>query len=340
MGSSKKFKTVVLGGTFDHFHKGHKEFLRLGLSSSSKLIIGITSDKFIKNFKFQISNFKLIQNYIHRKKALRAFLEKVAKGRYEIVKIDDMFGTTLNKNLKAYAIVVSKETLKRAEEINDRRKEKNLPPLKIITAPPVLALDGKPISSFRIRKGEIDREGKLYINPLWISQDLILPPKLQKKLKSPLGRLLKKIEDIDLKDNLLITVGDVTTKTFNSLSIKPNLSVIDFKVARKWKFKNVNELGFLGDEKVYKIKNHSGSLCGELFKLIKNIFENITNQAHIIIQIDGEEDLSVLPLILASPLGASIFYGQMGEGIVQVYVDEETKARTRSFLNRFITRGY
>ena len=58
MGSPKKFKTAVVGGTFDHFHKGHKSFLNYGLSVSQKLIIGITSDEYVKNLKAQISNIK------------------------------------------------------------------------------------------------------------------------------------------------------------------------------------------------------------------------------------------------------------------------------------------
>ena len=339
MVSPKKFKTAVVGGTFDHFHKGQKKLLRSGLSLSSKLVVGITSDKYIKNIKFKISNLKLIQNYSYRKKAIEDFLEREGKGKYEIVAIDDMFGTTLS-DVFIEAIVVSKETLKGARIINIKRKEKNLSPLEVIVQDSVLAQDGKPISSFRIRKGEVDREGKLYINPLWISQDLILPQELRVELRFPLGKLFKKIEDLDSKNNFLITVGDETSKIFNKLSIHPNIAVIDYKVARKKKYKDLKELGFLGDQRIYEVKNPPGSISKELFKLIKNIFENITNKDQIIIQIDGEEDLSVLPLILAAPLGTSIFYGQAGEGIVEVHIDEETKAKIRFLLSRFITRGY
>ncbi len=338
MGSPKKFKTAVLGGTFDHFHKGHKEFLRLGLSLSNKLIVGITNDKFIKNFKFQISNFKLIQNYAQRKKIIEGFLEREGKGKYEIVAIDDIFGTTLSDTFTE-AIVVSKETLKGAKIINIKRKEKNLSSLEIIIQSPVLAQDGEPISSSRIRKGEIDREGKLYTDPKWLLQNLILTPKLRAELKNPLGKLLKKVKKFN-SNNFFITVGDESTKTFNKLSTSPNIAVIDFRVARKKKYSSLKELGFSGSERVYKIKNPSGSLCGELFKLISNLFANIISKNHIIIQIDGEEDLSVLPLILAAPLGTSIFYGQMGEGVVEVRIEEETKAKTRFLLSRFSTRGY
>src|SRR3989344_5664219 len=342
MGSPKKFKTAVLGGTFDRFHKGHKSFLNYGLSISQYLIVGGASDEFVKKFKIKNSQPKAgqplaeksFEKFSIRKKNVENYLNQNAKDRYEIVKIEDMLGTTLS-DTSIDAIVVSRETLKNAKIINIKRKEKNLPPLEIIIAELVLAQDGKPISSFRIRNGEINRSGKLYIDPSWFLRNLYLPVQMRKKLKSPWGQIFKKIENVYPKD-LIITVGDETTKAFNNQSIKPNLSVIDFKVAREWKFKNLRELGFLGNEKVYKIKNPAGSVSGKLFKLAADLFKNIDYKDHRIIQIDGEEDLSVLPLILTSPLDTNIFYGQPGRGIVRIIVDE----KIRSMLNQFITRGY
>jgi len=348
MDSPKKFKTAVLGGTFDHFHKGHENFLEHGLSISKRLVIGVTSDEFVKKFKIKNSQPKAgqplaeksFESFIIRKKNVEDYLNQNAKDRYEIVKIDDMFGTTLDKNFPADAIVVSKETLKGAKIINIARKEKNLSPLEIIIQNPVAAQDGKPMSSFRIRKGEIDREGKLYINSQWFLQDLILPPKLRAELKNPLGKLFEKMKTSDFKNNFFITVGDETSKIFNKSSIRPNIAVIDYRVARRKKYKDLKELGFLGDQRVYEVGNPPGSLSKELFKLIKNIFENINNQDYIIIQIDGEEDLSVLPAVLAAPLGWIVYYGQPERGIVKILVDEKNKAKIHKIVSHFITRGY
>ena len=99
-------------------------------------------------------------------------------------------------------------------------------------------------------------------------------------------------------------------------------------------------MGFLGDQRVYEVENPPGSLSKELFKLIKNIFENINNQDYIIIQIDGEEDLSVLPAVLAAPLGWIVYYGQPERGIVKILVDEKNKAKIHKIVSHFITRGY
>ena len=44
---------------------------------------------------------------------------------------------------------------------NAQREAKGFPPLEVVTIDYVMAEDGRPISSTRIREGEIDSEGRL-----------------------------------------------------------------------------------------------------------------------------------------------------------------------------------
>ena len=52
------------------------------------------------------------------------------------------------------------------------------------------------------------------------------------------------------------------------------------------------------------------------------------------IDVDGEEDLATLPAILIAPEGASVVYGQPGEGMVLVQVGREATERARDLLTR------
>jgi pantetheine-phosphate adenylyltransferase len=148
-----KLKTVVVGGTFDVLHKGHKALLKKAFELG-KVGIGLTSNELAERMK----NRK-VQDFEKRKENLESFIKKELKGEYKIVKIENEFGKTLEKDFDY--IVVSPETYKTALKINKERKKRGKKPIKIVKIDFVLAEDGKPISATRILNREIDREGKL-----------------------------------------------------------------------------------------------------------------------------------------------------------------------------------
>ncbi len=371
-----KYKLVVCGGTFDHFHKGHREFLRHALSISNKLLVGLTSDAYVKTK----GDSGWIEDYKVRKQSLEDFFYKEkAKDKVWIESIDDIFIPKVWEQLPIEAIVVSESTILAAKKINSTRKEQGKSTLKIEISPLIKSKDNEYISSSRIRNGTINRDGRPYINPLWFRKKLLITEKLRRDFKKPFGLLIKsknvilvirqlaehpesfphpnplpKGEGTSISSSpsrerkgvrgrarmtqspYLITVGDVTTKTFNNLSLDQDISVIDFKVARQKQFFSIKELGFSGREKVFKVNNPAGCLTPALSKAVCEIFKLKYDNQRIILQIEGEEDLSVLPLILAAPLRSVIFYGQPNEGVVRVNVSEKTKETSHRLINQFM----
>ncbi len=325
---------VVCGGTFDHFHKGHREFLRFTLAFGKKAIVGITSNTYAK----AKDHSDTIESFAQRKKSVENFLqqEHIVK-EVKIIQIHDVYGITLEKDLAIDVIVVTKDSQEGAQRINKMRKEKGLKELVVEIAPLIFGEDGKVISSSRIRNGEINREGRLYINPQWVLRKRVLSESLRQELKHPLGVLFTDTrvmyQQIDAQKT--ITVGDVVTKAGNDVSFGQKFSVVDFHVGRERKFENLSELGFLGLEKIVKVNNPRGFLTASLFASVSEIFHT-HDQARIVFLIHGEEDLSVLPFLLASPLGFVIFYGQPKEGVVKIVVSEKTKEYAYDIVCRFV----
>jgi pantetheine-phosphate adenylyltransferase len=125
----KRFDLVATGGTFDEIHAGHLALLCKAFELSHSVIIGVTSDQFAIKRKGK-------NNINHR------YEERVANLR----DVD--------------ALVASTETAKKGDEINRIRHTKNLAPIAVVMVDLVRAYDDKPISSSRIRTGEIDASGK------------------------------------------------------------------------------------------------------------------------------------------------------------------------------------
>lgn len=147
--SNKEYNKVAVGGTFDKFHDGHKKLLSTAFALGNKIEIGVTSDEF-GGLKGDIDSFEDRSNYV------KSFFSD--KSNFNVLSLDDPFGTTIFDE-DFDAIVVSEETEPTAIKINEIRSSKDMNPLDIVVVSFVLAEDGKPISSTRIRKGEITKDG-------------------------------------------------------------------------------------------------------------------------------------------------------------------------------------
>ena len=151
----KRYRQVALGGTFDILHRGHLELLRKSFEIGLFVIIGVTSDEFVRAKLKK----RIINPYLVREQNLRNVLQKEIKvSNYEITKLNDIF-VPLMISGDIDCLVVSSETEEKGKTINRLRVEMGLPAIDVVLVKLVLAEDGIPISSSRIRSNEIDENG-------------------------------------------------------------------------------------------------------------------------------------------------------------------------------------
>jgi pantetheine-phosphate adenylyltransferase len=155
--NQNRLKLVSVGGTFDVMHIGHWLLLEETFKVGDRVIIGITTDEFATS----LGKRHIIDTYEKRLEDVKAFLsERGYLERAQIIPINDPYGPTIVSN-EIEGIVVSEETEPTAEVINQRRVALGNRPLLMFVITMVLADDGKPVSSTRIRRQEVDRYGRL-----------------------------------------------------------------------------------------------------------------------------------------------------------------------------------
>ncbi len=137
-----------MGGTFDHLHEGHKSLIKTALSISNNIVIGLTTEKLLKNKKAASK----LENYETRKRNLEDFIKTIADiTRVQIIELNDIYGPPINEP-EYDGIVVSQETYKVAVKINEIRESKGFKPLIVIVIPIIKDENNQKISSTSIRE--------------------------------------------------------------------------------------------------------------------------------------------------------------------------------------------
>lgn len=332
------FSHLLLAGTFDHLHLGHKHFIQEASQKAKKFSLGLCSSWVKKKKKFSSS----LQTTRKRLKSLKNFLKEIKiEEKTKIFLLKDKYGPSVFKN-DFDALAVSDESLEGGLLVNQKRKNKGLKPLKLAKISLIHCKDKQKLSSSRIRAGEIDRQGFIY-QDIWHHKSFYLPEEKKPYFRKPLGKILKggqknlnwavlqakkKLEK-NKGQKLVITVGDISTSSFFLNNLPFDLAVYDRRCQRKPL--NLACHHFFRKKAFFwqKTFNQPSTISNQSLKTLSAMVTKIIkNRKNGLVEVEGEEDLLVLPLILLAPLKSLIFYGQPQEGLVMVEVLEKIKHKS------------
>jgi uncharacterized protein (UPF0218 family) len=158
---------------------------------------------------------------------------------------------------------------------------------------------------------------------------LLLPKERRHLFREPFGELFPDVASAipRLARRTVYSVGDVVTHNLHKNGIEPAISIIDGHTMRSPCTKNAPCTG-----RILNVKNPAGTITEDL---IAGISDAIANPPATI-YVSGEEDLAVIPLVIAAPEGVVVLYGQPHKGVVVRTVDREAKEKAQELFSHFI----
>jgi len=169
---------------------------------------------------------------------------------------------------------------------------------------------------------------------------LTLPDSMRDAFKEPLGPVTTDADELlaaaaetraerAAPEAPVVAVGDVVTYHLREAGRVPDVALIDGKTEREAVDAAIESALAAADDRRVRVENPAASLSAELLAALG---EALSAADPVIIEVTGEEDLAALPAILAAPDGASVVYGQPGEGMVRVAVTPESRAEARELF--------
>ncbi|NIB99766.1 GTP-dependent dephospho-CoA kinase family protein [Halobacterium sp. R2-5] len=153
-----------------------------------------------------------------------------------------------------------------------------------------------------------------------------LPPDARGAFKEPLGPVYEDAQRLlaDAGDPV-IAVGDVVTYHLVEADAPPKVAIVDGKTEREAVTEEVAD-GRPDADRTVEVASEPGTISEEL---LAALVEAIEAEGSTLLAVDGEEDLATLPAVLAAPVGASVVYGQPGQGMVLANVTSALEEQAR-----------
>jgi uncharacterized protein (UPF0218 family) len=169
---------------------------------------------------------------------------------------------------------------------------------------------------------------------------LVLTESLRASLKSPLGTLLRgdAAEIYETVNKLIsvkkpprvIFVGDAVSRNAEALALRRDVMIIDNREMRT-QAKPLDAIS----RRMFRVRNEPGTIGSDAWAAVDEAIDS----GNAIMIVDGEEDLLTLVAMAVAPLGSFVIYGQPGEGLVLVEVDDQANKKAIAFLEAMLRSG-
>ena len=168
----------------------------------------------------------------------------------------------------------------------------------------------------------------------------VLTEGVRSSLKAPLGTLFRG-EGPEIYEEIrrlialkrparVVFVGDAVSRRALAVGLRRDVVIIDNKEMR------AQTRSFDAPVKrTLCVRNDAGTISLGAWGAVEDAIES----ADTVVVVDGEEDLLTLVAMAVAPLGSFVVYGQPGEGLVLVEVDEEARKKVSSYLGAMTKIG-
>jgi uncharacterized protein (UPF0218 family) len=156
---------------------------------------------------------------------------------------------------------------------------------------------------------------------------LRLPDGMRSELKEPMGYVSPEVEE-DRLTGRVVAVGDMVTYHLLGAGRTPDVAVVDGRTKREDVDDEVVER-WKGMRVTARVENEPGTVSDALVDALRDAYREGG-----LIEVEGEEDLAVLPAVALASDGDTVVYGQPNEGMVYVDVDNEARDYVLDILNR------
>jgi len=154
---------------------------------------------------------------------------------------------------------------------------------------------------------------------------LVLKRGCRPLLAEPKGERLERPESIG---RITICVGDRVTREFWSAGLRPEVCVVDLREERRRVSLEIPP-GYT----LTTVDNPRGAISPDAWRVVGEAIRSAVGGERRLLIVRGEEDLLCFPAVILAPDGSAVVYGQPGEGMRVIKVNEEERERALSLLD-------